>query len=51
LLCKFERIADQELRSPERYVEEVLEDGEETDDGFYDYDDEPDGNDDWEEDR
>lgn len=51
LLCKFERIADQELRSPERYVEEVLEDGEDTDDGFYDYDVEPDGNDDWEEDR
>lgn len=51
LLSKFERIADQELRSPERYVDEEADADQEADDDFYDYDDESDGNDDWEDDN
>lgn len=48
LLERFEKIAEEELRSPERYIDEELEDEElSDDDGYGDYDnDEGDG---WEE--
>jgi len=48
MLCRFERIADQEIRLPERFMDEELDGDEETDDEFYDYEAEPDGNDEWE---
>lgn len=52
-LEKFERIADEELRSPEQYVDDELEDGEEINaDGFYAYDDcEAEVNRDWDDDE
>lgn len=48
LLLRFERIADQELRLPERFMDEEPDGDEETDDDFYNYEAEPDGNDEWE---
>lgn len=47
MLCRFERIADQELRLPERFMDEETDDDEETVD-FYDYESGTDGNDEWE---
>ncbi len=48
LLERFEKIADQELRSPERFVEEELDDDyEEDDETFDDYDGDEEG--DWDE--
>lgn len=48
LLRRFERIADQELGIPERFMDEKLAGDEETDDEFYDYEAGQDGNDEWE---
>lgn len=52
LLERFEKIADEELRSPQQYLDEEPEDGIESDDGDYGdyecYDDDVDsGDDDW----
>lgn len=47
LLERFEKIADEEQRQPERYIDEELEEGsEEDEDGYSDYDLEEEG--DWE---
>lgn len=53
LLEKFERIAEEEHRSPEQYMDDESEDGEEfNDDGFYTFDDcKAEVNDDWDEDE
>jgi len=38
LLARFEKIAERELRVPEKYLDQELEDGSDEDDDGYDYD-------------
>ncbi|HBA71821.1 MAG: hypothetical protein A2X82_19360 [Geobacteraceae bacterium GWC2_55_20] len=48
LLRRFEGIAEQEVRLPDRIMDEELDGDEEADGDFYDYEAGPVGNDEWE---